>query len=315
MKYFKILLLITLIFMLFGCGVYHKKDIDTVTREDLQKLAEGSGATKVRAFTSLTGGGTGALDAIDGASLYDGDVGIVVTSSGAYFYALDDDSGATESTPSVISPDTNAGNKRWILVSLYSDSLNAIASDDGAMDFTPSTSSETRYRVGPNHDSVGDDNDNFEIRRSSTPGTSVDFLVNRSSSAYRSDKVTQDYSEVGIDVFDWATNVTTGDGKFYIHIGQKLDGMNLSHCHAEVITAGTTGTTDIQVYNVTDSQDMLSTKLTIDSTETGSDTATPYVINTSYDDISENDLLRIDVDAVSTTAPKGLIVTLGFSLP
>jgi hypothetical protein len=61
---------------------------------------------------------------------------------------------------------------------------------------------------------------------------------------------------------------------------------------------------------------MLSTKLTIDSGETGSDTAaTPAVINTSYDDVATNDLLRIDIDAISTTAPKGLIVTLEFRLP
>jgi hypothetical protein len=43
--------------------------------------------------------------------------------------------------------------------------------------------------------------------------------------------------------------------------------------------------------------------------------ATAAVINASYDDVAENDLLRIDIDAVSTTAPKGLIVTLGFAMP
>jgi len=92
--------------------------------------------------------------------------------------------------------------------------------------------------------------------------------------------------------------------------------MNLVYVHARVITAGTTNTTDVQIYNVTDSQDMLSTKITIDSTETGSDTAvTPPVINTTYDDVVSYDLLRVDVDAKSTTAPKGLIVTLGFQLP
>ena len=92
--------------------------------------------------------------------------------------------------------------------------------------------------------------------------------------------------------------------------------MNLVEVHAEVITAGTTNTTDIQIANVTDSVDMLSTKLTIDSGETGSDTAaTAAAINTSNDDVTTNDMLRIDVDAVSSTAPKGLIVTLTFRLP
>lgn len=117
-------------------------------------------------------------------------------------------------------------------------------------------------------------------------------------------------------VVDFTTNIATGDGKFYIHIPQALHNMNLVEVHARVITAGTTNTTDIQIANATDSVDMLSTKLTIDSGETGSNTAaTAAVIDKTKDDVQQNDLLRIDVDAVSTTAPKGLIVTLGFKLP
>lgn len=117
-------------------------------------------------------------------------------------------------------------------------------------------------------------------------------------------------------VFDFTTDTATGDGKFYAHVPAALDGMNLVEVHAEVITAGTTGTTDIQIHNLTQAADMLSTKLTIDSAETGSDTAaTAAVIDTANDDIAENDVLRVDVDAVSTTAAKGLIVTLGFQLP
>ncbi len=120
----------------------------------------------------------------------------------------------------------------------------------------------------------------------------------------------------GCIVVDFTADVATGDGKFYFHVPADWNGMNLTEAHAEVITAGTTGTTDIQIRNVTDSVDMLSTKLTIDSAETGSDTAaTPAVIDTTKDDVATNDLIAIDVDAVSTTAPKGLIVTLGFSTP
>lgn len=121
---------------------------------------------------------------------------------------------------------------------------------------------------------------------------------------------------VQITLVDYATDTATGDGKGYIRIPSALDGMNLVGVHAEVIIAGTTGTTDIQIYNFTDSVDMLSTKITIDSGETGSDTAaTPAVINTSNDGVSENDRIRIDVDAVSTTPAQGLIVTLEFRLP
>ena len=114
-------------------------------------------------------------------------------------------------------------------------------------------------------------------------------------------------------VFAPASDVTTGDGKFYVHIDSRLNKLKLNDVHAEVITAGTTNTTDIQIANVNGAVDMLSTKLTLDSGETGSDTAaTPAVINPANARVTLNDVLRIDVDAVSTTAPKGLIITLGF---
>jgi len=121
---------------------------------------------------------------------------------------------------------------------------------------------------------------------------------------------------VCIQVVDGATDTATGDGKAYFTIPEELNGMNLVGVHARVVTAGTTGTTDFQIANVTDSVDMLSTKLTIDSGETGSDTAaTPAVIDTTKDDVATNDLLRIDCDAVATTAAKGLVVRLRFALP
>ena len=117
-------------------------------------------------------------------------------------------------------------------------------------------------------------------------------------------------------VVEAGTATATGDGKFYFHVPASLAGMNIVTVHAEVITAGTTGTTDIQLHNLTAAADILSTKLTIDSGETGSDTAaTAAVINTSEDDLTENDVIRVDVDAVSTTPANGLIVTLECQLP
>lgn len=73
-------------------------------------------ATNIYGATSLTGGGAGSLDAIDGAELADKDVAIVfIQGDATYDYILDIDSGAAESSPNTIAPDTNAGNKRWIL--------------------------------------------------------------------------------------------------------------------------------------------------------------------------------------------------------
>ena len=59
---------------------------------------------------------------------------------------------------------------------------------------------------------------------------------------------------------------------------------------------------------------MLSTKLTTDLTEVGSDSAaTAYVINTSNDHVNTNDKIRIDCDVAPSTAPLGLTITLGFA--
>ena len=121
---------------------------------------------------------------------------------------------------------------------------------------------------------------------------------------------------VGIQVIDAATSTTTGDGKAFFRVPAELNGMNLTGVAATVYTAGTTNTTDVQLRNKTDSVDMLSTKLTIDSAETDTSTAaTPAVIDTTKDDVVTGDVLAIDIDAVSTTAAKGLYVELRFELP
>ena len=69
--------------------------------------------------TALIGGAAGALDSIDGASLVDGDFAHVTVGGVLYVYKLDDDSAAAESSPDVIAPDANAGDKRWILQTPY----------------------------------------------------------------------------------------------------------------------------------------------------------------------------------------------------
>lgn len=121
---------------------------------------------------------------------------------------------------------------------------------------------------------------------------------------------------VGVQVVASGTATATGDGKAFFRVPLELNGMDLIDVAASVYTAGTTNTTDIQIRNKTDSVDMLSTKITIDSTETDTSTAaTPAVIDTTKDDVVTGDILAIDVDAVSTTPAQGLYVELRFKLP
>lgn len=113
-------------------------------------------------------------------------------------------------------------------------------------------------------------------------------------------------------------DLAIGDGQAVLVIPASAHGMNLVGQVVTVATAGTTGTTDIQLRRVRagSAVDMLSTKLTIDSAETSSITAaTPAVIDASNDDVQTGDLIFVDIDATATTKPKGGAVALEFRLP
>lgn len=122
---------------------------------------------------------------------------------------------------------------------------------------------------------------------------------------------------VAFVIGDKDTALATGDGQAVLHIPASMNGMNLITVHAEAMVAGTTGTMDIQLSNEDGGPaDMLSTKLTIDSGETGSDTAaTPAVISGTEDDVATNNRIEVDIDAVQTTPAKGLVITLEFQFP
>ena len=63
----------------------------------------------------LIGSGSTDLDAITAAGLADGDPSFVFDGTDFYCYRLDANSGAAESSPEVIKPDDEGGDKRWIL--------------------------------------------------------------------------------------------------------------------------------------------------------------------------------------------------------
>lgn len=69
----------------------------------------------VYGVVALSTGVLGSLDYIDGAALQDKDLAIAaVPGAAACFYTLDADLGGSASPPLIISPLTNAGNKRWV---------------------------------------------------------------------------------------------------------------------------------------------------------------------------------------------------------
>lgn len=93
-------------------------------------------------FTSLTGGTAVDLDSVDGDDLTDGDRAIVVDGNNpgtVYYYVLDADNAGVESSPTIISPDTNAGTKRWVLADMapamqtYGDSTTLLTAVQAAI--------------------------------------------------------------------------------------------------------------------------------------------------------------------------------------
>lgn len=95
-----------------------------------------------------------------------------------------------------------------------------------------------------------------------------------------------------------------------VDIPSEYSGFELTFARAVVDTAGTTGDTTIQIYNETDSVDMLSAVLTIPS---GATESTTYTIDPTNKLITTNDRIIIKVVAVSATAPKSLNLTLKFT--
>lgn len=90
------------------------KDINTGFTEIASLVAGGFDFFK----TVLTGGTSGCLDEMDGDTLSDGDKAIVIVGNNparTYIYVLDADNAGAEDSPYIIAPDTNPGDKRWVL--------------------------------------------------------------------------------------------------------------------------------------------------------------------------------------------------------
>ena len=110
------------------------------------------------------------------------------------------------------------------------------------------------------------------------------------------------------------TGCAVADGVIEFPIPAKLNNYNLAAVTGFVNTAGTTGTMDVQIRNKTDTTDMLSTKMTFDSTETSTLTAaTPSVVDATHDDVVTNDIIAVDIDVIQTTAAKGLYILFKWS--
>ena len=114
-------------------------------------------------------------------------------------------------------------------------------------------------------------------------------------------------------IFTSTEAVTTGDDAagFFLPVPDDLDELKLIEAHASVYTAGGSAVT-IQIRNVTQAVDMLTTPITIDAGEDNSYTAaTPPVINPTVSELAAGDILVVDVD--TDGGATGLVVILAIS--
>lgn len=119
---------------------------------------------------------------------------------------------------------------------------------------------------------------------------------------------------VTINVGTLNTNLSSGDGQGWFTVPPWLNGKALRSVYAACSTASSSGIVTVQLANVTDGYDLLTTLLTLDVNEKTSTTAAiAAVIDTvsSHNVVSTDDLLRVDVDGAGTNV-KNLQITLGF---
>jgi hypothetical protein len=119
---------------------------------------------------------------------------------------------------------------------------------------------------------------------------------------------------VHLKIFSDTTAAAAGDDARRFVTTDDLGGTFLRSVHATVTTVGG-GATVIQIHNLTNTDDLMTTRTTIDTGDTNSyDSATPHVMDDSgtppINYITRGDVLRVDVDTGSSAM--GLEVLLEF---
>jgi len=144
-------------------------------------------------------------------------------------------------------------------------------------------------------------------RPKSRGGTDPVFLP-----GYYSIKVFADRGALDGNLSDTAIVVSTGDGKFIWEIPTQLDGTRLSFVRIFVSLAGSDDLL-VQLHNITQAVDMLTTRAKIDAGDLSSKTSvTPVVIDATNDLVADGDQIRIDVDSDGGGDAEGLGVIAGF---
>ena len=166
------------------------------------------------------------------------------------------------------------------------------------------------------------DNNKQEVIPNLTTNSTIDETVDKFSFYDNSTGTTKAILPKNVESFAQRTVIikcvadtigpSTGDGITHFVVPSTLDGKNLYSAQAHVYTVGTGSLTTVQLHNLTEGQDMLSTAITIDASEKDSSTAATPSVTGPYNGVSTADVIRIDVDVVATNT-LGLEIRMVFT--
>ena len=181
-------------------------------------------------------------------------------------------------------------------------------------------STPVKYKITDDSDGIIANSAKIELVTSVTAGTALNAANFNKLEAAVEDAVTIAESAevlvgkrvVELQVVGESIQVDTTSGVAYFFVPEAMDGKVLTRAIAMVHTSGTTNPTTVQVRNLTKypSNDCLSTAISIAS---GATIGTAGTVNTTYDDVSTNDKIKVYVTGYSSTRPYGLWVVLEYS--
>ena len=115
-----------------------------------------------------------------------------------------------------------------------------------------------------------------------------------------------------LKIYREASAISAGDGAMFIAIPNTLNGKDLISCGGHLYTAATSGVVEVMLHNVESAVDILSSKLTWDTTEKDTSTAASQaVIDTNNDNVLVGESIRVDIDSAASGA-KGMELRLTF---
>ena len=189
-------------------------------------------------------------------------------------------------------------------------SIGGLADDDHTQYYNQ-TRGDARYsQVGHNHDSAYAASGHNHDSAYAASGHNHD--ASYYAKATVDNMVANRKRNVLLKLVDDNTSLAIKDNVIVFPAPQELNGFDLVAAHAMVSTVSSSGLPTYMVKNVTTTNNMLSTSITIDASEFTSYTAaTAPVINSSYKQVSTGDRIAIN-KTVAGTGAKGDTIILTF---